>query len=91
MERVEAHAIDELGRLGDVPDREIAALARFERADGVEPAERARGRNRVAAMFIASSGEVSGEVPGLQSVATAIGTPARRSASTGGRRVSRVK
>ena len=36
-----------------------------------------------------SSGEVVGEVPGLQSVATAIGTPARRSASTGGSRVSR--
>ena len=40
--------------------------------------------NRVAAMFMARSSEVIGEEPGLQSVATAIGTPARRSASTGG-------
>ena len=39
----------------------------------------------VAAMFIASRSEVSGDVPGLQSVATAIGTPTRRSASTGGK------
>ena len=41
-------------------------------------------RNSVAAMFIASSGEVSGDDPGLQSVARAIGTPWRRIASTGG-------
>ena len=48
-------------------------------------------RNRVAAMFITSSGEVIGEVPGLQSVASAIRTPAARSASIGGSLVSRVK
>ena len=36
-------------------------------------------------MFIVSSSEVSGEVPGLQSVATAIGTPCLRKSSTGGR------
>ena len=35
-------------------------------------------------MFMASSSEVSGEVPGLQSVASAIGTPCRRNSSTGG-------
>ena len=40
-------------------------------------------------MFIASSSEVIGEDPGLQSVATAIGTPAARSAATGGACVSR--
>ena len=41
-------------------------------------------------MFIASSGLVSGEVPGLLSVASA-STPAARSAAIGGRVVSRVK
>ena len=35
-------------------------------------------------MLSASSSEVQGEVPGLQSVATAIGTPAARSSATGG-------
>ena len=40
-------------------------------------------------MFIASSSEASGEEPGLQSLATAIGTPSARSRSTGGTRVSR--
>ena len=35
-------------------------------------------------MFMASSSDVMGEEPGLQSVATAIGTPAFRKASTGG-------
>ena len=39
-------------------------------------------------MLIIKVGEVTGEVPGLQSVATAIGTPWRRSRSTGGLRVS---
>jgi hypothetical protein len=42
-------------------------------------------------MFIASSSEVRGEVPGLQSVAIAIGTPASRNAAIGGRCVSRMK
>ncbi len=42
-------------------------------------------------MFIASSGLVSGEVPGLLSVASASGTPAARNAAIGGRVVSRVK
>ncbi len=48
-------------------------------------------RNSVAAMFMASSGLVSGEVPGLLSVASASGTPAARSAAIGGTRVSPVK
>ncbi len=42
-------------------------------------------------MFMVSSSDVSGEVPGLQSVASAIGTPAALKASIGGRRVSRTK
>ena len=46
-------------------------------------------RNRVQAMLIISSRLSAGEVPGLWSVETAIGTPAARSASTGGRWVSR--
>ena len=46
-------------------------------------------RNSVQAMLSISSGEVVGDVPGLQSVAIAIGTPLRRSASIGGSRVSR--
>ena len=57
----------------------------------VTPASASSGvrRNSVQPMFRMSSSEEIGEVPGLQSVASAIGTPARRSASTGGRRVSR--
>ena len=102
VQRIEADAIDQLGRPLDVPDREVAPLAGFERADLVEPAERARrlardageasstvSRNSVAAMFMVSSSEVIGEVPGLLSVAIAIGTPWRRKASTGGSCFSR--
>ena len=44
--------------------------------------------NRVHAMFIASVGDSKGEVPGLQSVATAIGTLCLRSSATGGFRSS---
>ena len=40
-------------------------------------------------MFIASRIDVIGDVPGLQSVATAIGTPCLRKSSTGGAWVSR--
>ena len=40
--------------------------------------------NRVQAMFIASVGDSIGEVPGLQSVAMAIGTLCLRSSATGG-------
>ena len=42
-------------------------------------------------MFMASSSEVIGEVPGLQSVATAIGTPCFRNSAIGGAFVSRMK
>ncbi len=41
-------------------------------------------RNSVAAMFIASSNDVSGDVPGLLSDAMASFTPWRRNRSTGG-------
>ena len=43
----------------------------------------------VQAMFMVSVSEVMGEEPGLQSVASAIGTPAARRAAMGGIRVSR--
>ena len=43
MEGIEPHAIDKLGRPLDVPDRQIAGLARLERADLVREAKRARG------------------------------------------------
>ena len=42
-------------------------------------------------MFSISSSDVQGEVPGLQSVEIAIGTPCLRSRSTGGSFVSRRK
>ena len=91
VERVEAHAVDEFGRPLDIPDREVGALAGLQRAGLRRPgrAPRAAWRvtpsrhsstvmpNSVAAMFMVSSSEVSGEVPGLQSVATAIATPCR--------------
>ena len=62
-------------------------------ACAVHPARASSGvkRHSVHAMFIASSSEVMGEVPGLQSVATAIATPAARNAATGGGVVSRKK
>ena len=46
-------------------------------------------RNKVQAMFIASVSEVMGDEPGLQSVATAMGTPAWRRAAMGGSWTSR--
>ena len=42
-------------------------------------------------MFMVRSSEVSGDVPGLQSVATAIFTPWPRKRSIGGFFVSRMK
>ena len=44
--------------------------------------------NKVHAMFIARVGDSNGEVPGLQSVAMAIGTLCLRSNATGGFRFS---
>ena len=63
------------------------------RVQRVMPARASSGvrRKSVQAICIASSGEVIGDVPGLQSVATAIATPASRSFSTGGALVSRRK
>ena len=46
MEGVEAHAVDELRRALDVPDREIAAFAGLEAADVGKQPERARGLPR---------------------------------------------
>lgn len=48
-------------------------------------------RNNTQAMFIASRIEAIGDVPGLQSVETAICTPSARIFSIGGSRVSRKK
>ena len=42
-------------------------------------------------MLSMSSMDVTGELPGLLSVAMAIGTPCLRNSSTGGLRVSRKK
>jgi hypothetical protein len=104
MQRREADAIDQLGWPLDVPDRQIAGFAGFERADLIEPAQRACrwrvtpsrhsstvSRKKVAAMFIVSNSEVSGEVPGLESLEMAIGTLCLRRRSTGGFCVSRRK
>ena len=59
----------------------------------VMPANASSGvsRSSVQAMLSISSGDSVGDEPGLWSVAMAIGTPAVRSASTGGTRVSRRK
>ncbi len=89
MEGVVADPVDELRWLVDIPDREVRALADLQRCRSPRRAQAPWRRcasspsrhsstvirNSVAAMFIASSSDVSGEVPGLQSVATAIGTP----------------
>ena len=48
-------------------------------------------RNSVQVMFSISNKDVHGELPGLQSVDTAIGTPWVRSSAIGGTRVSRKK
>jgi len=46
-------------------------------------------RKSVQAMLSISSNEVTGELPGLESVAIAMGTAFRRKASIGGSLVSR--
>ena len=51
-------------------------------------ASSARSPKSVHAMCSISSSEVPGLVPGLQSLETAMGTPAARRAATGGTRVS---
>jgi len=71
----------------DAPRGEVGKRA----ALTVTPASVSFGvrRNSVHAMCIVQRSEANGLVPGLQSVDTAIGTLCRRSASIGGRRVSR--
>lgn len=104
MQRVEADAIDKFGRRSDVPDRQISPLSassvpvscaspRAAAALRVTPSRHSSTvmKNSVAAMFMVSSNEVSGDVPGLQSVASAIATPLARKRATGGLRVSRMK
>src|SRR6266567_2696477 len=103
MQRIEAHPVRQLGRPVDIPDREVAPFADFERTGLTEHAQRAPARvtparhsatvirNSVAPIFMASRSDVSGELPGLQSVASAMFTPWARNSSTGGLVVSRMK
>ena len=101
---IESDRIGQVGGTFDIPQGQVGMLADFQRADLVLQSERTgrigrRAKQRFlrrqapqgARMFIASSREVMGEVPGLQSVDTAIGTPASRNAATGGCTVSRRK
>ena len=101
--RIESHRVRQLGRALDVPEHEVGAQARSQgaailQAQGlrrmrVTPASASSGvsLNKVQAILSMSSSEVHGELPGLQSVDTAMGTPCSRSSATGGRRVSRRK
>ena len=59
----------------------------------VTPASASSGvmRNRVHAMLSINKSELTGDEPGFESVAMAIGTPAARNASIGGSLVSRRK
>jgi hypothetical protein len=94
---IRAERISELGRRANFPKRETArcpnaslptllsmpsACAAF----SVTPASASVGvsPNKVHAMFSISSSDVQGDVPGLQSVAIAIGTPDRLSVAMGG-------
>jgi hypothetical protein len=87
----------EPGRAPVVADvKDVGPLLRQQGRQGrepwtVRPASASSGvnRNSVHAMLSINKGEVTGEVPGLESVAIAIGTPASRNADTGGSRVSR--
>ena len=62
-------------------------------AERVTPASASSGvrRKSVAAMFSISSSDVAGELPGLQSLEIAMGTPALRIAAMGGSCFSRRK
>jgi len=88
VQRVEADPVDELSGPLDIPDREIAPFAGLERTSPTEntparapsrvtPARHSATviRNSVAPIFMASRSDVSGELPGLQSVASAMFTP----------------
>jgi len=80
MKRIEPNAIRKLGRVLNIPYTKISA------GSGDDPRVI---RNNVHAMFIVSSGDARGDEPGLQSVASAMGTPYSRKASIGGACVSR--
>ena len=84
-----AEAVGDLARVLGVPDHEVGALPGGQHAAVVQT-QRARGMRRDA-MFSISSRLRQGDDPGLWSVAMAIGTPASRSAATGGSFVSRRK
>ncbi len=88
--------MSQMARSHDLPASRLPVSAASPRAVAaliVTPAKHSSTviLNRVAAMFITVSSEVKGEVPGLQSVASAIATPAARKASIGGLTVSRMK
>ena len=85
MQWIEAEPVDQLGRALDIPDRKVAGFSgsmvpivssrpSARAASRVTPAMHSStvSRNSVAAMFIVSSSDVIGEVPGLLSVAIAI-------------------
>ncbi len=94
---IRAHPVAEFGRPIDAPKSHVRTLAGRNRSNVVRRPQRARrmprdaaqcllrvNPNRVHAMVRASKIDVQGEVPGLESVATAISTPASRSSATGG-------
>ena len=96
--------VDQRIRVVHGPDGEVGVHARRQHsAPAARPSARAASRvipasdsstvrpNRMQAMLAISRSEAKGEVPGLRSVATAIGTPARRRAATGGACFSRRK
>ena len=104
MKRVEAHAVDELGRPLDVPDGEVRGLARLQRPGLAEQAQRPRGFARDAGEALVDRhaeqrrGHVHGQQQrgerrgaGVASVASAMGTPCWRKRSIGGCFVSRMK
>ena len=102
VQRVEAHPVNQLGRAVDIPDREIAIFAGLERRSREYPA-RARTQRHAGEAFgnrhpeqrrahvHGQRSDVSGELPGLQSVASAMFTPWARNSSIGGFLVSRMK
>ena len=92
MERIEAHAINKFSRPLDIPDGEVGPFTGFQRAGFALQSECAGGfAGDAGDVFVVSSSEVSGEVPGLLSVATAIFTPCWRNSAIGGFFVSRMK
>ena len=95
---IAADPVAKLRRHRDIPERDVGPLARARACRGrrspsaraacrVTPASASAGvrRNSVHAMLSISGSDVDGEVPGLQSVAMAIGTPRARIAAIGGK------